>query len=252
VVLFIEKLAMRNFRFAPLFVFGLLSVSTSAQAGAIVVVNNSFEDPVVPYFSTTNGVSGGTPVSSIPGWTMTTTYGNIGVFRPFLSDYTAPDGNQVGYIGGGNPQTPDAGSFSQVLGVSAVAGDLYTLGVYVGARAEGYTVGDYSIELWAGGHLLDSVTDPVAPAAGTFDLTGLTYRADAADTSYGDLEIVLTGGTSDGGKAYGQVAFDDVTLSASAVPEPSTWAMILLGFAGLSYCAARKGERNGETALSVA
>jgi len=30
------------------------------------------------------------------------------------------------------------------------------------------------------------------------------------------------------------------TLIGSAVPEPSTWAMLLLGFAGLGYAAYRR------------
>ena len=64
--------------------------------------------------------------------------------------------------------------------------------------------------------------------------------AKPGDSSLGDLGIVLTGGTSAGGTAYGQVAFNDVTLTI--VPEPSTWAMMLLGFGGLGfagYCKAR-------------
>jgi PEP-CTERM motif len=33
----------------------------------------------------------------------------------------------------------------------------------------------------------------------------------------------------------------DIGTSAGAVPEPSTWAMLLIGFAGLGYAAVRKG-----------
>ena len=40
------------------------------------------------------------------------------------------------------------------------------------------------------------------------------------------------------------------TLMTSAVPEPSTWAMMILGFCGLGFIAYR-GKRNG-SALSVA
>jgi hypothetical protein len=32
-------------------------------------------------------------------------------------------------------------------------------------------------------------------------------------------------------------------LAGSVVPEPSTWAMMLLGFAGLGYAAFRHGPR---------
>jgi hypothetical protein len=153
---------------------------------------------------------------------MTSLTGNIGLYAPPSVSYTPPAGKQVGYIGGGFALVADPGSFSQVLGATAVAGDVYHLGVYVGARGEGYTLGDYTIELLAGATVLASVTDPVSPPAGTFDLTGLTYLAKPGDAALGNLEIVLAGGTSAGGAAYGQVAFDDVTLTYNAVPEPST------------------------------
>jgi hypothetical protein len=35
--------------------------------------------------------------------------------------------------------------------------------------------------------------------------------------------------------------FTNVTAPPSPVPEPSTWAMLLIGFAGLGYAAVRKG-----------
>jgi hypothetical protein len=34
-----------------------------------------------------------------------------------------------------------------------------------------------------------------------------------------------------------------IVTSPSAIPEPSTWAMMLLGFAGLGYAAYRKTKR---------
>lgn len=34
--------------------------------------------------------------------------------------------------------------------------------------------------------------------------------------------------------------FDDVSLTVAAVPEPSTWAMMILGFVGVGYMAYRK------------
>jgi hypothetical protein len=41
------------------------------------------------------------------------------------------------------------------------------------------------------------------------------------------------------------------SLSGSAVPEPSTWAMIVLGFAGVGFVGYRKSG-NGRPALSPA
>lgn len=236
---------MTSTKLVALALLGGASVITApAQAGAIAIANNSFELPLIsgtaPYYTTTNGVSGGITAATIPGWTVSTTFGNIGVYAPPPSSYTPPDGNQVGYIGGGAPLVIDPGSFSQVLGPTAIAGDAYHLGVYVGARGEGYTLGDYTIELLAGATVLASVTDPVAPSAGTFDLTGLSYLAKPGDGALGALTIVLSGGTSAHGTAYGQVAFDDVTLSYNAVPEPSTWVMMALGFGGIGFVGYRR------------
>ncbi len=234
---------MKTLHYFGLALLGCVSaVSATAQAGTIPIINYSFESPTVGYFTTTNGVSGGLATPTIPGWTMTTALGNIGIYRPPAASYTPPDGSQVGYIGGGTALAPDPGSFSQVLGVSAIAGDTYNLGVYVGARGEGYTLGDYTISLLAGATVLASVTDPVTPGAGTFVHTGLTYVAQAGDGALGNLAIVLSGGTDMRGLDYGQVAFDDVTLSA--VPEPSTWALMALGFAGLGFVAYRRAAPN--------
>jgi hypothetical protein len=46
------------------------------------------------------------------------------------------------------------------------------------------------------------------------------------------------------------IAFDETTGVTSAVPEPSTWAMMILGFCGLGFMAYRR-KQNG-AALSVA
>lgn len=42
---------------------------------------------------------------------------------------------------------------------------------------------------------------------------------------------------------------DDVSLNVAAVPEPSTWAMMILGFAGVGFMAYRR--RNQAAALAV-
>ena len=41
------------------------------------------------------------------------------------------------------------------------------------------------------------------------------------------------------------------TVSTLGVPEPSTWAMMLLGFAGLGYAAFRRSAKGQRSAVAV-
>ena len=45
---------------------------------------------------------------------------------------------------------------------------------------------------------------------------------------------------------------DGVGNSPSAVPEPSTWAMMLLGFAGVGFMAYRRSRKDNNLALAAA
>jgi PEP-CTERM motif len=56
-----------------------------------------------------------------------------------------------------------------------------------------------------------------------------------AQTAAGDFQF-FTPGAGAGGSAT-------VTPVTPGVPEPSTWAMMLLGFGGLAFFAARKRRR---------
>jgi hypothetical protein len=39
------------------------------------------------------------------------------------------------------------------------------------------------------------------------------------------------------------VFLDDVAVAVAAVPEPSTWAMMILGFAGVSFMSYRRKNK---------
>lgn len=59
------------------------------------------------------------------------------------------------------------------------------------------------------------------------------------DTSTGDIGTVSSGA----------IFIDPASRSDSAAPEPSTWAMLAIGFAGLGFVGYRKAHR---TALPAA
>jgi hypothetical protein len=41
-------------------------------------------------------------------------------------------------------------------------------------------------------------------------------------------------------RAHGAVDLDSVTTTISAIPEPATWALMILGFAGVGFMAYRR------------
>jgi hypothetical protein len=80
----------------------------------------------------------------------------------------------------------------------------------------------------------------------TNSIPGLTYNPGQDFPNIGD-KIVLRlsqsfGYSVAGGESYGADRLGAVTLSG-AVPEPSTWAMMLLGFAGVGFLAYRRAKK---------
>jgi hypothetical protein len=193
----------------------------SALASLVPIGNSSFESPVVsapPYFN----------YGPITDWTVA---GTAGVWNPSTlpsAGLTAEDGVQVGYINGG--------SVSQVLGSSLQADSTYNLGIYVAGRADGLNPGtDYSISLYAGSTLLTSVT-PVAPTTSVWTPLSASYTSGSSGLVGQPLEIVISTPAS-------QLDFDNVSLSVSAVPEPTTMisgAMLLLPFGWSAFRQLRK------------
>jgi PEP-CTERM motif len=83
----------------------------------------------------------------------------------------------------------------------------------------------------------------------SFDLTGLKHDADinfilvATGGPLTEISLMSTSGIKE--------AKHFEVSGVAAIPEPSTWAMMLLGFAGLGFAAYRKAHR-ARSALSVA
>jgi hypothetical protein len=97
------------------------------------------------------------------------------------------------------------------------------LGAYVGNRLSLNFPG-YNIELYAGGNLLAS-NNSVTPADGTFAPVTVSYTSGISVTPGQQLEIRLTSLSG----FQGQTNFDNITLDAASIPEPSA-ILGLLGF----------------------
>jgi PEP-CTERM motif len=96
---------------------------------------------------------------------------------------------------------------------------------------------------------LDNKTDPGAPGGYqnsekiSFGFLNQLYNPNANDTF--DIIMTLTGVPGSDGPIS-----DEIFVQVGAdVPEPSTWAMMILGFAGIGFMAYRK---NNKMALNAA
>ena len=85
------------------------------------------------------------------------------------------------------------------------------------------------------GVTLFSAEDGDLTTASLFKWTPYSFTAPSAD--WYTLTASISAGDSSSG---GVLRLDAVEPEPSAVPEPSTWAMLLLGFAGLGYAGYRR------------
>jgi hypothetical protein len=86
-----------------------------------------------------------------------------------------------------------------------------------------------------------SSVDRTSPNAVTWDLTGTVTGG-----AFHNVPVsMIIDATQSGGP--GNVISVSGTNSSSVIPEPSTWVMMLLGFAGLGYAAVRRSAKDQST-----
>jgi hypothetical protein len=122
------------------------------------------------------------------------------------------------------------------IGVPNSFGEIY--GYNDGSTSEQYHEADYTTSNIDNYVYIDLIsTTPSLPAS----ITGpLNYTTGPDDYALGYFQISngVTGQLA-GGYVY---SVSTLTIS-SGIPEPSTWAMMLTGFAGLGFAAFRRGQR---------
>jgi hypothetical protein len=82
-----------------------------------------------------------------------------------------------------------------------------------------------------------------SPSISTGSFGPIQFEGFTSDTPFQVVTLTFSGGDPDGFSVF------DVTTAVAAVPEPSTWAMMLLGFCGLGFLAHRR--RNQTSALAA-
>jgi hypothetical protein len=206
-----------------------LSLVSAGTAGAAnLIVNGGFE-------LSNNGFSETqTPV----GWT---NIGHIdGVIAYSLFNTPPYQGNYFYDEGGfGDPGNNPGDGIEQT--VATVTGQQYTLTFgLTGENNGGTEIADVMI-----GSMLTQYTLTTNPSFGeltapfttesisyvaTGSSTTIAFTTDAASPSFGNNDPMI----------------DGISFTGSTVPEPSTWAMMLLGFAGLAFAGCRSSGKSVE------
>jgi hypothetical protein len=161
-----------------------------------------------------------------------------------------PDGNQAAYSTTFSNGPGTYSGFATTLG-QLVTGGLYTLTVDVGQLTStpfhGFEllIGYNSVNIPGSGVAFATLNvNPTTnagdiPTPGTWKLETLSgiFAGPTTPIGHGFVELLGYGGNGD------TVLFDNVHVTVSAVPEPATWAMMILGFMGVGFVAYRRKSK---------
>lgn len=232
----------------------LLSGGVANAASVLNVVNGSFEQG--PEIADGQRISRGG--GDIPGWKAAST---VATGRANLSAaQIAPEataGAIVGYLAGAGPanqQSPTRlfNDYAQTLDVSLQANTRYTLTVDIG-DAFGQSFAGYNFGMVAGDMEAGSANTMLAQLIGTDSVDGgwqtlsISFETTADTAGLGrPLSIFLRSVQGDFSTHF--TYFDNVRVTSTAlaaVPEPESWALLILGFGVVGAAARRRGSQVG-------
>ena len=191
----------------------------ASAAGAVTIVNGSFEIGNDPGSFTTlaNGDS-----TSIFGWTV----GGLGV--DYIGSYwQAADGQRSIDLSGNNK-----GSISQLL-TGLNIGTTYRVDFSLAGNPDGGAATKVAVASDGGSQTGVFAFSQPGNTKSDMGWTRNTFQFVATDTT---ANLTFSSTLFD---AYGP-ALDDVSISGGAVPEPATWAMMLVGFGGMGAMLRRR------------
>lgn len=196
----------------------LLSATLPSAAGAAIIINGGFEDGPYPGSFTEVGTGG-----TIGAWTVTS-----GSVDHIGSYWMAGEGGRSIDLSGRG-----AGTISQIL--STVAGSSYLVDFLLSVNPGGYTTSDI-LEVAAGAAPAMRYTFNGAPNSVTdmgWERRSYVFTATDATTALSFRSLNF----SNAGPALDDVRVSDI---AAAVPETSTWAMMIIGMGAVGYSLRRR------------
>lgn len=228
--------------------FATALIGIAAQAAELAVANSSFESPVVP--------PNFPALPELGSWERPADQGSFsGVFpNPPVGSpdriVTGLDGNQAAFLIGEQGVV-----ISQKLESQFEAGLQYTLTVALAPGGAIHAGDSLTLELFylndAGQSVSVATTsvrydDPLPPPTITalIDKHAISGVLQAGDAPVGkDIHVQIAAGSTvpHTGPAYWDL--DNVRVSASTVPEPGTWALMILGLGGLVISRRRMTSR---------
>jgi HpiC1 cyclase len=221
-------------------VFGLAVATTKAQS--ISVPDFSFETPSeTGTYQDNSGIAAGAAIPNTGNaWYylggFTAGGSPVGVQDVSANGFTAganPDGTQDGYV--------NVGAWMGSGALTTIAANTtYTLTVAEGNRGGGFAqTGGFTIALAYGPSIGTGATNSAnwtsslhvtyanSPAVGTFADFQTSFTTGTSDATIGQSLFVLLG--SDVTAGNNPIDYDDVRLTAAAVPEPATVSLAGLG-----------------------
>jgi len=204
------------------------------RAAALVITNPSFETP-----NTANGTFSGNSATGPSGWgwsvyntgpTNSNRFFGVWDVTGTTSFVAIPHGQQVGVVFLDDALSLEAG-LRQTLGDTLQLTTEYTLSVGVGNFAPpgpwnftGFP--GYRVELLAGSTVLAMDNNTLSPGEGIFQTSTVTFTTGASHPNSGQALAIRLVSLNGPGV---EVNFDNVTLNAVTVPEPTSLALLSLG-----------------------
>jgi len=221
---------------------GLMLSAPAANAALVSVPNASFESPSSPTQTSTN-------VNIATGWIFNVKNGSAFGTAAISSNFSsagASSGSDYAFINNDSPGVTDTLTSAASLGKIASLTD-YTLTLAIGNRnGTGlyHDPGNVSFSLLANGvaFATRTVNNGTVPD-GTFQNFTLTFTTPGSGPIIGENLTIQMAALPETGSAF-QPSFDNVTLDATfvPVPEPQTWALLLITFGALALCLIRRRQ----------